>query len=310
MRRRTIHLVMGLALAVAGCGRRAEEGGPTPGPASPAPAGSPAEPAARSASSPADPWAWTPAPAGPPRVLVTAIYADGYVSGLADDRDLKVGEGFFRLSQLRRWRRAGTGEILRADGPPVAGNLAGLDRVEVTVGGAVRDLDLTRASDVLFEAPEALAPAPGLDAIRQGRFLRPFFSLRPVTSFRSVRLGDRKIDVFEDTERIRINNGGTDVLKLIEVQMFGDQTTPPRNLSFADPSNRTIEIGKLYERYKPFSSASVLKFVVWEAEISKDPEARDPSNPTSHPFDKLAVDYEDRDRETRFGSIRVNSSYR
>ncbi len=173
----------------------------------------------------------------------------------------------------------------------------------MTVGGAVRDLDLTRASDVLFEAPEALAPVPGLDAIRDGRFIRPFFSLTPVTSFRSVRTGERKIEVFVDTERVRINNGGRDILTLIQVQIHGDATTPPRDLFFADPSNRTIEIGKVY-------NARGVTFVVWEAEISKDPEARNPRNPTSHPFDKLAVDYADHGRETRFGSIRVNSSYR
>ncbi len=106
-----VRRVTSLVLAVAGCGHRAEETAPRSGLGLGAVAAL-TQPVAKPATTPVDAWNWTPEPPGPPRVLVTVVYGDGYVSGLADDRDVKVGDGFLRLSQLRRWRRAGTGEIL------------------------------------------------------------------------------------------------------------------------------------------------------------------------------------------------------
>jgi len=41
----------------------------------------------------------------------------------------------------------------------------------------------------MFEAPKELAPVPGLEELSKGRFIRPFVSLVPVTSFRLSRAG-------------------------------------------------------------------------------------------------------------------------
>jgi hypothetical protein len=308
MNRWSVRLAMGLALATVGCGPRAEE--PAPPKASVPvelvkpemkPVTAETKPA-KPASNPAELWAWAPKPEGPPRILVTVVYDDGSVSGLVDNRDVRVGEKTFKLSQLRRWRRAGKGLVEPAEGLPIEGNVEGLNWAGLTVGGRPQRLELTRASDLLFEAPEGLAPVPGLDGLRNGRFVRPYFSLSPVTSFRSVHGRDNspgglKLEAFDDKERVRISSTNDE---RIDVLFYGDGPTPPVNLLFCAPTAAPLEIGKLYD-------SRGVKFVVWEAERSNGPEARNPGSVGHVPFDRLAIDYVASDRA---GSIRLNSSFK
>ena len=243
MRCRGIRLAIGLSLFATACGRREEEPATPPGAPTEAKPVKPDAKAPKPTTSPAELWAWAPKPEGPARVLLTVVYDDGFVSGLAADREVKVASRAFKLSQLRRGGCAATREVEPAEGPPIQADIDGLDGAGLTVGNRTLHVDLNRASDVHFEAPEELAPAPGLGNLREGRFIRPFFSPTPVTAFRSVHgregsPGGLKTEAFEEKDRVRIFSNG------FNVQFFADGAVPPYVLTFSNPTSGRIEAGK------------------------------------------------------------------
>jgi hypothetical protein len=281
-------MILSLSLSFAGSCRPAEE--PVPPPTAGEPAGQKAavasgRPEAKLASPepiPPDAWVWSPKPQGAPKVLLTA-YFDGFISGRTEDRDVTAGGRTFRLSRLRTWSRDGAGVVLPIEGEPIEGTLDGLKGLELTVGGRSHRPELIRASRVDFEADEALAPAPGLESLRQGRFIRPVPSRSPVTSFLLAPGGAKAVESL-DTTRCRVQLVHNEII----IHTFAQKTRDlDLNVQLWEPSGRALETGKLYQ-----DPGTRTKFVIWEAS------------------DRIAVDYASSRENGPAGSVRLNSSYR
>ncbi len=309
--------------------RHPGEPGPGPGPAPaaatslPAVTGAPATkkkaPAVDHGPVKADAWAWTPQPPGPPRVLVTVEYDDGWVSGLTDDRQVHAGASVFKLSNLRRWRRSPKEEVQPAEGPAVAVRIIGLDDVTLRVGDRDRRLDLTGASAVTFEAPRELARVPGLEELCQGRFIRPFVSRVPVTSFRLSRPGRSAPGADGHGVGFSVSGGGSyvdganggqvharDKTRRINIGVNSDIPNM-QNLVFLDidRGDGLPETGKV--RVNTFAKG---KYVVWELEPTQDIALGDPMKLHSfdHPYVRLAIDF--CFDNGCAGMIRYNAMYR
>jgi len=351
MRLRIPFLATVLALAAAGCGSGALEPATPPvgTPADTQAAGTPPKTAATRrptkipatrrpaktaataddlASVVAQAWAWTPKAADPTKVVVTIDYDDGWVSGLTNDRDVRVGERKLKLSERRRWRRRPNEEVEPAEGLPVAGGARGLDEVDLIVGGRQVHVDLTQVTNVVFEASSELARAPGLDELKNGRFIRPFYSKTPVTSFRTLfplpgpsrnprpatevsasgnDLFIQWIWIYDQTHVLQISLAPNVYHAITQPQAKAYIKIASINLNFdyTHRDNAFCETGKVCE-----FPAGRGKYVIWELErtsASMGPTRKADADYYGRYY-RLAIDYDD--REYGPGMIRLNSSFR
>lgn len=106
-------------------------------------------------------WAATvtpPARSGPRRVGITARFGPASVTGTADDLAVKVGSRAAKLSDVRKIEFGPKPAVAFADGTTAEGEASGLGAVEVALGEQTVKLDLTKATQVTVEPPEAIGP--------------------------------------------------------------------------------------------------------------------------------------------------------
>jgi hypothetical protein len=245
-------------------------------------------------------WAWAPTPTGPPRVLIRVKYDDGSVSGLIDDRDVRVGTRVFKLSHLRRWQRRGKNVVEAAEGPPIEGTVVGLDVATVKVGGRDVGVDLAGAVDLFFEASSDLTPVADLEQIREHRYFRPFHSPTPVFAVRAYAFDEaqpnKRTDIYLNTEPSDFHVGfdlpffagkGSEALW---VQATHARPRSPFNQTsrFSDSEGRMPAIGEVCQ-------GPGGEFVMWELERS------------GPRVDRLALDFNGRMGPAM---IRHNSSFK
>ncbi|MGE3822174.1 MAG: hypothetical protein AB7I30_22400 [Isosphaeraceae bacterium] len=275
--------------------------------------------------------------AGPTLVGLEARFADGVVKGKAEDREFRVGGDPTRLSQIRGIQTGMPAVVELDDRRRLKGELAGLDRIPLEVGGQRFDLDLTKANAVLVDASDrgttisctvvarrngeevGRATAPihlkgskhaSLVAIREGTFITPPRSAVPVSHLRFVSspgdfIGQGKTYAYgaEDLT-IGLAAGG------VNIQVDG------WSIEFAGPGRAFLE-AREYRGAKrtPFRDESPGinlsgngrgcnkidgAFVVWELELKGNEVTR------------LAIDFVQRCEERMpplYGSLRYNSTY-
>ena len=152
-----------------------------------------------------------PAPTGPESVAIKVKYADGAVTGVAQDQSIVVGGEAVRLSKLRSLRLAPDPEARMADGKMLDGTPVAPKVISMKVGGQTIRIDLSKAIEIgLIDADTAGAVVctlvarrgsveagrvslpiylegaarPGFDALRNGRFIKPPRSHSPVSYLR------------------------------------------------------------------------------------------------------------------------------
>jgi hypothetical protein len=281
-----------------------------------------------------------PAREGPPVCRVEVKYEDGSVSGTAEDRTYRIGDKEVKLSHLSSLRLGPKPEARLGDGQRLEGKPAGLEALPLKVGKQSLQLDLASALEVTVEAPEEVTAlsctvvarqagrevgrqsmplyiegisGPSLEALAEGKFVKPVRSGAPVSALRVVSSkGDyigqgqsysyagNDLTVQTNPRGVTVNVGGP-----------GGWT-----LHFGGPGNRFLDVGE-YDGAKrfPFSGDAPSiefygngrgcnmiagKFVVWEIEVKGNQVVR------------LAIDFIQRCEEKMpplYGSLRTNSSF-
>jgi hypothetical protein len=276
-------------------------------------------------------------PVGPAVFPVTVSYADGSVRGLAEDREITAGSRRVKLSQVQAVRLGQRTETDLVSGRTVRGALSGLDTLTLKVGKQALDLRLADAVSLNVEPPEDPAAVscavvarlggqdvggqsvplfvaglarPPLEALADGKFVKPIRSPVPVSYLRAVSspgdfIGQGKSYSYRGEELmlrrfprgVMINVGGWTV-------------------QFGGPNNEFLHVGE-YRGAKrfPFSGDSpgieffgngrgsnkiAGKFVVWELDVKGNDVTR------------LAIDFIQHSEETKpplYGMIRFNSSF-
>ena len=93
-----------------------------------------------------------PAPKqGIKQLRVTVIYASGSVVGQVADRDVKLNKQPMKLSQIRQIRFGDRKTVTLVNGKEKAGVLAGIDKLELNVGGTTIAPDLKKATAISIE---------------------------------------------------------------------------------------------------------------------------------------------------------------
>jgi hypothetical protein len=267
-------------------------------------------------------------------------YEDGSVNGLGEDRTFRVGEHTIKLSQVLSLRPGTRAEAQLSDRRKVEGGLSDLDVLLVKVGGQSLRLNLAGAIQLDVDPSDAMTAvsctviarqegkevgrvsAPvylegvvqaSLEAVRDGKFIRPPRSATPVSYLRAVSspgdyIGQGKSYSYGGDELVvqRSDRGVQ-----ITVGDFGGW-----RILFGAPPGRFLEVGEYLDakRY-PFSDDSpgieftgygrganriAGKFVVWELEVKGNQVVR------------LAVDFIQHCEEKMpplYGMIRFNSSF-
>src|SRR5262249_11367193 len=154
-----------------------------------------------------------PAREGVPVCQVEVKYEDGAVSGTAEDRGFRVGAKEVKLSQLRSLRLGPKAEVRLGDGQRLEGKPADLEALPVKVGKQSLRLDLASAVEIKVEPVEEVTALsctflaqqvgkevgrfsvplyvegvsrPSLEALADGKFVKPPRSGAPVSSLRMV----------------------------------------------------------------------------------------------------------------------------
>ncbi len=276
-----------------------------------------------------------------PRVYhIEVKYEDGAVSGATEDRTFRLGDREIKLSQVRSLRLGARAEARLFDGQRTEGKPGKLEALPVKVGNQSLQLDLTHAVELIVEPPDdataisctIVARQGGkelgrtsqplfiegvslssLEALAQGKFVKPPRSGAPVTYMRAVStpgdyIGQGKKYSYEANEiTVQTNQRGVAVM----VGGFAAWT-----LNFGGPGNRFLEAGE-YRGAKrfPFSGDAPGiefsgngrgcnqisgEFVVWEIEMKGNQVVR------------LAIDFIQRCEEKMpplYGSLRINSNF-
>jgi hypothetical protein len=278
-----------------------------------------------------------PAREGPPVCRVEVKYEDGAVTGMVEEQTLRIGEREIKLSQLRNLRLGPRPEARLGDGQRLEGKPTGLATLPVKLGKQSLRLDLGSAREILVEPPDevtalcctVLARKGGrevgrcsaplyidgvslttLEALAEGKFVKPVRSGTPVSSLRVVSskgdyIGQGKSYSYAGEDlTTRTNHRG------VTVNVGG------WFLNVGGPGNRFLEVRE-YEgaRRVPFSEDApgleffgngrgcnrlAGKFVVWELEVKGNQVVR------------LAIDFIQRCEETQpplYGSLRINSTF-
>ena len=95
-----------------------------------------------------------PGTAGTARLRAVATYPEGSVAGTVLDAPFKVGGKARRLAEVRAIRRLPEAGIEFRDGGKIAGLPAGLEEVEVLLGGETLRLKVSAMSSIAFESDE------------------------------------------------------------------------------------------------------------------------------------------------------------
>jgi hypothetical protein len=277
---------------------------------------------------------------GPLMVGLEIKFAEGALSGRTEDRVLKLGQQSFNLSQVSDLRLGTKSRIQLNSGKMLDGTLAGLESMQLKVGEQSLPLDLSTAQEVKVNPLDdggaitctVVARQGGqevgrlseplylegsvhtsLEAIRDGRFIKPPRSAAPVTYLRAVSspgdyIGQGKTYTYgrEDLTVRRSDRG-------VQITVGG---IGGWQVLFGAPRGRFLEVGEYLDakRY-PFSNDApgiefrgygrganriAGKFAVWEFEVQGNDIVR------------LAIDFVQRCEETMpplYGKVRFNSSF-
>lgn len=274
-------------------------------------------------------------------VLASMQYRDGSVSGLAEDRTFSVGEQTIKLSHVRSLRPLGANAIVELnDRRRIEGSLLNLDELPMKVGGQSLSLNLKGAIQLDIDSSDAMTAATctviarqggkevgritapvylegvaraSLEALREGKFIRPPRSAAPISYLRVVsspgefigqgksysygggefvvQRSDRGVQILEgESSGWRINFGGPrggflEVGEYLDAKRYG--------LSDASP-------GMEFAGHGRGANKITGKFVVWELEFDGNRVAR------------LAVDFIQYSEETPqplYGMLRFNSLF-
>jgi hypothetical protein len=129
-----------------------------------------------------------PPAAGPPPLRLTAIYANGTLSGAAADQPFTVGKRALKLSDVRALSFGSQARAVLTDGDVVQGPASGLEAVTVKVGGEALRLDLARAVEVKLEPPAAVAAVDYTVVVtRDGREMARVEGSLPIAGVRAAR---------------------------------------------------------------------------------------------------------------------------
>jgi hypothetical protein len=277
---------------------------------------------------------------GPLVVRAEVKYEDGSVSGLVEDLTFGVGPKKLKLSEVRGLRLGPKPEVRLGNGQKLEGSLSDLGALAVKVGRQSLRLDLANASEILVDPPEdasgvsctvvarqagkevARVSAPlypegaegsTLDALAEGKFVKPLRSSAPVSYLRVASsqgdyIGQGKNYSYGGEEiTAQANNRGV----FLQVGGFAGW-----RILFGGPGQRFLEVGEYPDAKRhPFSGEAPDiefsgygrgcnqisgKFVVWEIEVKGNEVIR------------LAIDFVQRcegKMPPLCGKVRVNSSF-
>jgi S1-C subfamily serine protease len=277
---------------------------------------------------------------GPLVFRLEVKYEDGSVTGVVEDLDFKLDQQQIKLSQAEHIRLGPKAKVKLGTGGAFEGKLSGLESILVKVGKQPLRLDLASAIEVKIDSPTAEAPVSciivarqsgkevgrleepiylegslqvSMDALRDGKFIKPPRSTSPVSYLRAISskgdyIGQGKTYSYPgESLTIRRNDRGVNI-------MVGGPVG--WHINFGAPQGQFLEVGEYLDatRY-PFSGASPGieftgqgrgcnqisgQFVVWELEFK------------GNEVSKLAVDFVQR-CETRmpplYGRLRYRSSF-
>jgi S1-C subfamily serine protease len=276
-----------------------------------------------------------------PLVLQAAVrFENGYVRGTVEDQTFGVGPTKVKLSEVKGLRLRPKPEVLLGDGKKLEGSLSDLGVLTVKVGKQALQLDLANASEVRVDPPEdtsgvsctvvarqggkevGRASAPlypegtagsTLEALAEGKFIRPLRSGGPVSYLRALSkqgdyIGQGKSYSYGGEEMTaHVTPRGVQ----LQVGGFGAWM-----VEFGGPGRRFLEVGEYADAKRlPFSGDSpgmqfsgngracnklAGKFVVWEIEVRGNEVVR------------LAVDFIQHCEEKMpplSGKVRINSSF-
>jgi S1-C subfamily serine protease len=98
-----------------------------------------------------------PAAAGPPALRLRVTYADGSLTGSAEDCALTLGAAKLKLSDIRSLRFGPKPRATLRDGREVEGAFSGPGEIAVRLGGNKVAVNLPRAEELSVQAPDAVA---------------------------------------------------------------------------------------------------------------------------------------------------------
>jgi hypothetical protein len=267
-------------------------------------------------------------------------YEDGSVTGVIEDVDFKLDQQVIKLSQVEHIRPGAKAKIKLASGGTFEGKMSGMETLLVKIGKQALRLDLANALEVKVEPPDAEAPVScvivarqsdkevgrldeplyvegslqvSMDALRDGKFIKPPRSVSPVSYLRAISskgdyIGQGKTYSYPgEALTIRRNDRG------VNISVGGPLGW---QISFGAPHGRFLEVGEYLDAKRfPFSGASpgiefsgegrgcnqiAGQFVVWELEFK------------GNEVTKLAIDFVQR-CETKmpplYGRLRYQSSF-
>ncbi len=272
----------------------------------------------------------------PVRVGLKVIYEDGSVSGSVDDQSFRIGTESVSLSQVRVLRLGGNAEAELNERRTIRGALSDLATLPLDVGGQSLQLNLADATQVIVESANVGTaascmvvarvegeevgrkslpiylkgiPRASMDAVREGKFIKPQSSAVPVTYLRAIStpgdyIGQGKQYSYEGNDlNVQRTNRGV----LISVDGW--------RIEFGGPGQQFLEVGEYTNAKRhAFSKDSPGiafgkgrgcnqisgEFVVWEIEMKGNEVA------------SLAIDFVQRCEEKMpplYGMIRYRSSY-
>lgn len=273
----------------------------------------------------------------PTLIPVEVEFADGAVKGIVKDQSFQVGDQESKLSQVEHLKIGEKAELKLNDRRTFEGELAGMKELSLSVGGQTVNLKLEKATGIRVNSDAAGATTtctvvaklegdeigranavvylqgrarPSMEAIKEGKFIRPARCAVPVTylKFESSKgdyIGQGRNYSYRNQEVVFSRNSS-----VAEVSAGG------WNLRFAGPNRTPVTVGEhlnaiRYPFNKEVPGISISghgrgcnqiagKFVVWELEEVDGKLVR------------LAVDFLQR-CEGRgpplYGMLRVNSTY-
>jgi S1-C subfamily serine protease len=277
---------------------------------------------------------------GPLVFRLEVKYDDGAVAGVVEDLDFKLDRQVIKLSQVEHIRLGPKAKVKLGSGGALDGSLSGLETLKVKVGKQQLTLDLANAVEVKVDSPDAEAPVTcvivarqagkevgrldeslyvegslqtSMDALRDGKFIKPPRSTAPVSYLRAIStkgdyIGQGKTYSYPpEALTVRRNDRGVNITVGAPIGW---------QINFGAPMGQFLEVGDYRDakRY-PFSGASPGiefmgqgrgcnqisgQFVVWELEIK------------GNEVTKLAIDFVQRCENTMpplYGRIRYQSSF-
>lgn len=277
---------------------------------------------------------------GPLTVRVEVKFEDGSVTGLVDDREFKVDDQKLKLSQIDQVRLGSKAKIKATGGAILDGRLDGLESLQVKVGQQTIGLSLKEAVELKIGSPESDPPVnctviarldgkevgrinealylegtqpASMDALKDGKFIKPRRSNLPVSYLRAVSspgdyIGQGKTYEYPgDALTVRRDDRGVSI-------RAGSQNS--WNLLFGAPTGRFLEAAEYRDAKRhAFSGQSPGieftgngrgcnqihgHFVVWELEVD------------GNAVTKLAIDFVQRcegNMPPLYGRLRYRSSF-